>query len=454
MGPSSQTYRPPLQRRQSVYSHRSLRLNRSRTIGPTTSGAYEPCCLLDRYHKNSQALSDDSYVSAKSKISGSVRTINAGFESPKKLISDLSDSVRQPSSSKTSLTSSTYKAFQSPFANIKRFFRNSIPKQFGATSHGADETDSASQVGQKDHERLCSVIEKSTNTGFSNDSFKSSLSKYTSDFSVGDSASIFNRSQTPPACPPPPGELKSMCYMGGSINYSNYDEFTRLRNRRLGNRPHSLEDPDDLYKRQTSSVLPRLPPQPPPVHRLISGHNGLHSSTARQQQTVQDCDQSGDSESWQLASLPVYFEHNLTTLFEEQKASNSKPQVGSTSRPASANFMSIYQQPKTFDPSNSARVQANGQSSDNGMIRPPKTFDDCRSNLRANDSTLTRSNSKVCSNQSLSSSTTTESVFDYQRQPVAVVPASPYRFSFAQPLPSTVPLSVNVCPAKVALSFI
>lgn len=440
LGSSAHTFRPSFQRQQSMFTNRSVRLQKSNTIA-RTSGAVEPCCLMDKYKNFSQKVSDDSYVSAKSDISAMDVTLRPGCEAPQRQLSNLSNNSKRSSVSKNSLSSSTYKVFQSPFANIKRFFRNNIPKQFNASAgnDGGDEGISAN--------------EKSTNTGISNDSFKSSLSKNMSELSLSaDSSSIFNRSQTPPVCPPPPGELKSMCYMGSSINYSNYDEFTRSRNERLGGWPQSDGMAEDMFQRQTSSVLPRLPSQPPPVHRLNSLQpNGSTHVTQQQHPSPSRSERDDRQDSWQLASLPVSFERNLATVFEEQKQQQTQ-NINSQIAYEHCSYMSSYQahQQQSFDTATYANGQLQQQLRKNNLIKPPLSFDDddrrrdARKLKTADDVALalTSNNSKSSSNQSLASTTTTDSILDYQRQQQQV-PASPYRFSFAQPLSPPAPI-VNV----------
>lgn len=188
-----------------------------------------------------------------------------------------------------------------------------------------------------------------------------------------------NRSQSPPVCPPPPRELKSMSYMESAVNYSNYDEFTKVRNQ------------------QASS--------------LLNGHVRAHQA-AREYVIDDPKGFSGpknneDQDSWQLTSLPVSYERNLTTVFEEKQMFGSK-----------------------LDTASSTRQNFNLSSNNKGhLITPPANFDE---NCYTNGANIIQNSPIIADNssQSLNSITTADSVLDFHRQT-----AASFRFSYAQPGP-------------------
>lgn len=169
-----------------------------------------------------------------------------------------SQCLKQRQASRNSLSSSTSKVIQ----NFKRLFQRQAPAPAPSpTPSNAD--------------------------ALSYSSFHTSLNESVSQICLNRSHSPATICQPlPPSC-----DLKSMSYLEGnatlsqSVNYSNYDDFTRLRNEQTSNllhqsRPASNHHPDDLYS------------------------NLSH---------IDD-----DSNSWQLTSLPIAYERNLTTVFEEQ----------------------------------------------------------------------------------------------------------------------------------------
>lgn len=289
---------------------------------------------------SNRIFSGESYSSASS-------TLISSGETPSKFISesvatnDYTNGFDKPprSASKTSLSASTYKVFQSPFANFKKLFRH-IQHPFS--------TNSTSNADQDDE------LERNTD-------FNSSIV----------SQNDLNKSYSP-VCPPPPGELKSMCYMDSAINYSNYDEFTRSRN-----------------------------------ERSTANQHGFTSSTAQNQQLdnlKNNHNDRAESDAWQLTSLPVYYERNLTTVFEDKNVTSTN----------------------TIDQRSL-------------IIRPPSHFDDTGDATKSiNDDTFRMRQHKLPTDgsmQSLNSYTTTGS--GYQ------TPANPYRFSFAQPLHPTREISTD-----------
>lgn len=271
-------------------------------------------------HQDKNDLHDDSYSSAKSHFS-------------------------ETSKLKSSLSASTSKVFQNQLFNIKKFFRQMpIRRSFISSNNNTND-------------------QKVTSTDTSSQEDKYSLNESFSHICL-------NRSQSPAVCPPPPKELKSMTYMESSNNYSNYDEFTRARNK------------------QTST--------------LLSNHA---RSSLRQSIQNDDCGlptvNCEDSESWQLTSLPISFERNLTTVFEEKQipARNSFRLNGALPNP--------YQNgaPKLDDVYQTVKI--------------PNNFEDVNP--------IKNATSSSCSSQSLASITTTDSVLDFHRQN-----NSSFRFSYSQ----------------------
>lgn len=298
---------------------------------------------INDYQNNK--LSDDSFTSARSEISMDMDR----------------SSNKSRSTSKASLSSSTYKVFQGPFANFKRFFRN-MPRPFTST------TELKHQINNN---HISNHYEKSS---------EESMSRV-----------CLDRSQSPPVCPPPPGELKSVSYMESAVNYSNYDEFTRARNERL-NVGHARYN--DKYATVTKQQ---------------AAFDGF-STVSR------TCDRD-DSDSWQLTSLPVSYERNLTTVFEEKQSSPSDSPRGNMKEELE---VAEYAQSEII----------------NHLIKPPVKFDDDGKSQRCGNDVANNNHpprtSATNSSQSLASTTTVDSVLDYHRQT-----ATAYRFSFAQTVPPT-----------------
>lgn len=265
-------------------------------------------------------LSDDSYSSAKSSQSESVKL-------------------------KSSLSSSTSRVFQNQLFNLKKFFR-CMP--------------SRKSLGfSLDHKQSPGLNRSSRDDG---KTLEESISQI-----------CLNKSQSPPVCPPPPGELKSMAFIENSVNYSNYDDFTRARNQ------------------QTST--------------LLNGHlrNQMQfNDYPRAEDNGLTCEDQVDSDAWQLSSLPVSYERNLTTVFEERHNLGDPPKI----------------------PNKNLINSVTARDNSNHLIKPPERFvDNGFENLsKTINGTLTTSSS-----QSLASITTTDSLFDFNRQ------ISSFKHSYAQP---------------------
>lgn len=283
---------------------------------------YNQTQYYDKQDKNK--LSDDSYSSAKSHISD---------------IGKL----------KSTLSSSTSKVFQNQIFNIKKFFRHMPTRRSFMGGNNSDNNTDNEQKTTFDTNRM--------------------EDRYSLNESI--SRICLDRSQSPPVCPPPPRELKSMSYMENTVNYSNYDDFTRARNK------------------QTSTLL-----------------NNHARGCQQQPSQSDDCGlpivDRDDSESWQLTSLPISFERNLTTLFEEKQNPTAK----------------------TFHKNKAPITQYRNLNSKTGehdrSIKPPRNFDDVARIEK-------HPTSSSCSTQSLASITTTDSVLDIHRQN-----NSSFRFSYTE----------------------
>lgn len=278
-------------------------------LGNPSYSLYNSKDIYNQSHKSE--LSNDSYSSAKSKF------------------------VKLESS----LSSSTSKVFQNQLFNLKKIFRY-LPsrRSFGLNSD------------QK---------QPSPTKDFNDDGT-----------TLGDSISqiCLNRSQSPPVCPPPPGELKSMTYIESTVNYSNYDEFTRARNQRTAT----------LLNGQRNQVA--------------------YDSCSRAEDIAMGLPtlDRDDSEQWQLSSLPLSYERNLTTVLEEKQ-----------------NFALPPELPKR-----------NSTESDYGIfIKPPERFGDDKYEklVKTNNAT-----SITNSSQSLTSITSTDSI-DYHQH------TSSFKYPYAQP---------------------
>lgn len=293
----------------------------------TTAGCGGGATAATTVDYQSNKLSDESFASARSEIS------SMDFErTPTK---------SSHTSSKMSLSSSTYKVFQSPFNNFKRLFRH-MPRPF------------ANEPVDKTHQNSTKSV--ATNA---NESLEESISKI-----------CLNVSQSPPVCPPPPGELKSMPYLTDSISYSNYDDFTKSRNE---NNFKNLYNPSHVDVFDGPSV------------------DGAHGD-------------NDDDHSWQLTSLPVSYERNLTTVVEEKQ-----------NNPSVADCYSPHE-----------------------LIQPPVNFDDNLSVSQQQRQQSPMISKLASSSQSLASTATNDSAVDEYRKA-----ATAFRFSYAQPVAS--PEQVRVC---------
>ena len=391
---------------------------------------------------SSRMFSDESYSSCRSEVS-STRSCNATptkFYNTTVASSDVNrghnniDKRKPPrSDSKVSLSNSTYnKMFQSPFANFKKLFRN-MPRPF---TNGGPLGSRQATATPKPENNVSSLDPKLYNTSVSNNytcrrqlkldnSCQSDVSL--ADISISDSISqiSLNKSQSPPVYPPPPGELKSMSYMESAINYSNYDEFTRARNERLNTRQQLFSTKLNSQNGFASLVTGQGDDNQHQQHSNLKSTNGLD-----------------EMDSWQLTSLPVYYERNLTTVFEEKQASCDNARDGQQSSDKDSKWahndldqQQMIKPPMDFDDNGQKRYTDDAVGGDD---TDRSTFD------KRQQSDLSETNKL---SQSLTSSTTADSVLDYQQQDKkqeqqrqqacdTLVPAKPYRFSFAQPLPS------------------
>lgn len=372
---------------------------------------------------SSKMFSDESYSSAKSDLSarsGSVTpTRFGGGGGAGRSATTTGSMFKTPrSASKASLSSSTYKVLQSPFANFKKLFRN-LPRPFSGVAAAQDTQSADSHYNVNNRHPDDDDKAKQIQTDFLNISCQSDQTTI-GNISISDSVSqiSLNKSQSPPVCPPPPGELKSMSYMeSANVNYSNYDDFTRARNERMA--------------RQQAEKSARQ-------------QNGDQDDGYQSKPTTNN---DSDADSWQMTSLPVYYERNLTTVFEEKQASCELADKNFGGR----SELDIYNNTGTF-------FGGGSQS-----IGPPSDFDDS-SHKRVNqlneneDNDITDEQSQQQqqpiktsrSIQSLvSSSSTSDSALDFQQrqQQLAtsvVVPSTPYRFSFGQPIQTNDQVSVMI----------
>lgn len=309
------------------------------------------------------------------------------------------------STSRLSLSSSTSKVFQ----NFKRLFQrpSSAADQPASTRYGNNKT-----IYNQPQSRA-----RSPSDTFSYASSRSKPSECfnQSNNTLGESISqiCLNRSQSPqPVCEPPPSDFKSMSYMENNstspVNYSNYDEFTKLRNEQTNN----LLSSSNIHK--TNSDLQRQ-------HTLDSTYNAIPNYY-----NLHHIDDD-TSESWQLTSLPVSYERNLTTVFEERrdidKSQSQQPpkQDHQTSKPPTSSFNKRHPL----------------------SIQPPTNFSDQTSQYKTpvnncsnvNSSRRDDSPSSACSpSQSMSSIATVDSVLDSDQQVKSATRRASFRFSYTQPL--------------------
>lgn len=234
---------------------------------------------------------------------------------------DQSKSVKLESS----LSSSTSRVFQNQLFNLRKFFRYLPSKRFGFNPN------------QKQ------PPSPSTNQGDDARTSNESIPQI-----------CLDRSLSPTVCPPP-GELKSMPYIENTINYSNYDDFTRARNQQTATLLNSQRNQmaEDNFPRTEDMGLP------------TRDHEGL--------------------ETWHL-SLPLSYERNLTTVLEEKQNLTDPPQL------PQRNPTDYYEK---------------------HLIEPPERFGNpTYGSMVTNNKVISTTNSS----QSLASITTTDSVFDFHRQ--------------------------------------
>lgn len=255
---------------------------------------------------------------------------------------------------KSTLSSSTSKVFQNQLFNLKNFFRN-MPMRRSFVGSGTNNNN-----GDK---------KSAINSSHLKD--KHSLEDSLTDICL-------NRSQSPPVCPPPPKQLQSMSYMESAVNYSNYDDFTRARNR------------------QASTLLKHLKDN----QRQANNNDNLRLPSADLT--------TDESETWQLTSLPVSFERNLTTVVEERQNLTDK---------SYSDLQSTFQRHQ-----NISRPEVENRN------WPINYQDAAQPNLMETSSTS--SSQSQSQSQSLASITTADSILDFHRQN-----NSSFKFSYNQPIP-------------------
>jgi hypothetical protein len=299
---------------------------------------------------------------------------------------------RPQSASKLSLSSSTYKVFESPLANFKKLFRG-MHRPF-SQSNNTESQDNSNKTTTR--QQQCD------NTSIADLSLSDSISQIS-----------LNKSQSPTVLPPPPSELKSMCYIESGVNYSNYDEFTRARNERMRGNLRRASN----VGRAPSLNRPRLDSQ---ISNIISYDN---SSVQHEQQASFNKSDDSDDSSWQMTSLPVYYERNLTKVFKEKQPPCIE--VVASSRQSQVKATDFERALSVVDPDEIYQT-----------IKPPKRFDDPNNHLpvRGNDTSCDRAPSvDSFKSQTQSFATITDATLELHRRQ----PATPFRFSFAQPLNDT-----------------
>lgn len=216
-------------------------------------------------------------------------------------------------------------------------------------------------------------------------------------------------SQSPTVFPPPPNELKTMSYLLNAARYSNYDEFTSTRNkisdammnnslpgrRRDGPNGSAPLREDHFSSARSRENLPHQPHNRPRMTPRIPLHDTM----------------KGSCESWQLTSLPTDYEKNLGTLYEERKSFTDLSQ-NVYSSPTNGDIECIYGFNTSF-----VRRQ---------LPQTPNNFDDKSLNKSARLSNGV--SDQTDSSQSLTSTNTSDSFLDQQRQT-----ATNFRFSYSQP---------------------
>lgn len=150
------------------------------------------------------------------------------------------------------------RAFLNPIANLKRFLRY-VP--IGRAN--GNNNDSSASTNNSEQTKFSLSADLTSNVWF--DIRESQLSF----------PGPLDRSESPPAYPPPPNELKSFNYILNANRYSNYDEFTRTRNKlstTLLNHSHSQRIYDSVIPRDTTMMTP-------------TNDTNFHSSNHTQTQT-------------------------------------------------------------------------------------------------------------------------------------------------------------------------
>lgn len=310
----------------------------------------------------SRQLSDDSYMSARSQQSES----NCNYKL---------------SPNKNSLSASTTKVFHNSLSSWKRFFRY-MPTRRSLSVNSNKNPDETDNKHDEDGNSVSSRINPC-------------------DLDL-------NRSQSPPICPPPPGKLKSVSYMESTFNYSNYDEFTRARNELNTAGPKvARSNTSSNYSSPLVQDLRQRLMTRQPQHPRVPDDKYLDQS------------ESDNSDAWQLTSLPVNYEKNLSTLFEERRSSGFKQQPLQTWNIQEASDECDYS------------FKTNHRDNNLELPRPPSNFAENLATKTGVTTTMILSDSDRNVSSSTNSSqslTSADSVLDHHKKT-----ATSFRFSYAQP---------------------
>lgn len=153
-----------------------------------------------------------------------------------------------------------------------------------------------------------------------------------------------DNSASPTMCPPLSDQLKSVSYMASANNYSNYDEFTRSRNKlssTLLNHSHSqrvttkkhLESYDDdrtgnreciNVANNNNKIQTNVATSCRSQFNNNNNYDSFHQNNNDYSRPKSDLtklvsDNQADDDAWQLSSLPLTYEKNLSTLYEERQ---------------------------------------------------------------------------------------------------------------------------------------
>lgn len=297
--------------------------------------------------------SNNSSPTDSSRLQASSRTLNGSSS----YSSSESDNCKFKSASKLSLASSTSKALKDQFSNIKKFFRlNQRPINGNNTNQSSSSDEDRKSLPPAPPPRYangsggyCSSNHSQSPQSCGGGDQTDSLFEYISDLS------LMNRSQSPPVCPPPPAEFKSMLYMESNLDaYSNYDDFTNSRNKR------------------TSALL------------MKNAHRNAKNSL----------DDDDDQDSWMMTSLPVAYERNMTNNFlfsqnqQQQQQHNNYASCGLPPR------IPAYEQPssKAAPTTPTTPTTTTSATTDYGNVGGSELSldndDDCDTTLLSDTSTL------------------------------------------------------------------